>query len=887
MNLRRCPAVLAVLLLCPTLSWAALDTANVQVVVAGPTAGAAPAVCRLRALDFTWSAEVQEQAGRAEFSAVPPGRHELTVERPGAAAARTTIAVQAGTASVVTATLGETPEVQTTVLDQPVEGTVLSADWLRDLPSSRDAWSLLETAEPVAIGDRMDTGGVWAGLPGRATAHGTSLAQSGFRFAGGEAGDPLGSGRALFDPDLAFLSSLGFATALLPAGVAGAGPVVSAMPRRPGGAWTGSVTADLASPEAAPTDVPPPIARLDRWASGAVVAGGPLGDRTGLVLAASVRDADRFEREEAATWSSRVVSAMGQLVFTPSPSQEMRLLGAGQHAERPFEGRAAASPGLTEDAGVALVQADWLGRRPDGATAAARIAYVRGTVDSAEATLSGTVERLLDGPVPQLPLPGRSTGSRLSVDGQVERPAALFGAGGALQAGASVAREAATSTPVPGVWLTPERLDGVGAHVWETTVGRTQTRWTSTDVAGWVEGRTDPLRRLSVAAGARLEWLGASAELGTGDVSWLTVTPRVRARWRFAERWALVLGAGQYRHRLPLASLAFGDAAAPTAGIYRWNDRNVDGAFALPERGVLVARYGPGAPVAELDGGLAAPRTSEVVLAVERRSGAWTARFVGLYRRERDLLETVNVGVTSADYAVRTVPDPGGDILGTGDDQLLPVYERSRASFGADRYLLTNVSDDDAWHEGAEITLMRDGERFGLLFGATAHRSDGPNAWRGFRATENDPGFVGERRDGPNADTFGRGRVFSDRAYTIKVASRYAAPGDFRLGMVARYQDGQPFARLVIVRDLAQGAEAVQAVPNGRHRFEFAITLDARLEKGFRFGRTRVAAVAEAFNLLGNKHEVEEYVVTGEAFRTPTASQPPRVFRFGVRLDVR
>jgi len=105
--------------------------------------------------------------------------------------------------------------------------------------------------------------------------------------------------------------------------------------------------------------------------------------------------------------------------------------------------------------------------------------------------------------------------------------------------------------------------------------------------------------------------------------------------------------------------------------------------------------------------------------------------------------------------------------------------------------------------------------------------------------------------------------------------------------VVARYQDGQPFARLVIVPGLAQGTEFVPAVPNGRHRFEFAITVDARIEKGFHLGRARLAAVAEAFNLLANAHEVEEDVVTGPAFRTPTASQPPRVFRVGVRLDLR
>jgi hypothetical protein len=892
-TLRRVAALLVLGLPGPAALAGVLDTGAVQVRLAAPSPApapaAAPAVARLRALDFAWSAEVEASGLRAAFPAVPPGRYELTVELAGAAPARVPVRVAAGTLIVLEGTLAaEASALRETGLETPAAGTVFGEDWLRDLPTGRDPWSLLETAEIAAVTDRMDTGGVWAGLPGRVSAHGTSLTQAAFHLAGTDASDPLGSGRSLFDPDLLWLSSLHFATGLLPAGVAGAGPVLVATPQRPGQTWQGSLTADFAHPETGPSGAPPPIARLDHWSSGALLARGPLGDRIGLVVAASVRDASRLERDDPRELPSRVLSGMGQVVFTPSAAQEVRLLLAGQDTDRPFESRAAAiEPGTTEHAGAVIVEGEWHGRRRDGAAASVRAGYTRGTTDSTGADLGGTVERLRDGPVPQLVLPGRAVRSRLSAEGQADLPGRLFGAGGALQLGLGAFRESAETTPVPGLWRTPQRLDGVGAQVWETEVGRTAPRWASTELAAWVEGRTDPARRLTLRAGARLEWLAASAETAAPEVSWLTVTPRLRASWRLGGGLALVIGFGQYRHRLPLSTLAFGDPAAPTAAIYRWNDRNVDGEFALPERGPLVARYGPGAPVAALDAGLRAPRTSEVVFGVEHRRGPWTARLLGLYRRERDLLETVNLGVTAADYVVSTVPDPGGDIHGAADDQLLPIYARRPSSFGADEFLLTNVADDDAWHEGAEITLARDGERFGFVLGATAHRADGPNAWRGFRPSENDQGFVGERRDQPNADTFGRGRLFADRAYTIKVASRYAAPGDLRLGLVARYQDGQPFARIVLAPGLPQGTEMVQAVPNGRHRFEFALTLDARLEKGFTFGRARLAVVAEAFNLLANAHEVEEDPVSGPTFRTPTANQPPRVFRFGLRVDLR
>jgi outer membrane receptor protein involved in Fe transport len=201
--------------------------------------------------------------------------------------------------------------------------------------------------------------------------------------------------------------------------------------------------------------------------------------------------------------------------------------------------------------------------------------------------------------------------------------------------------------------------------------------------------------------------------------------------------------------------------------------------------------------------------------------------------------------------------------------------------------VLNNPPGLDARFRGLELTFdLHLGDRMRLLVSGTAHRVDGDAASRGFRATEDDPGLVGERFDAPNADTNARGRLFFDRAYTIKLAGRWRAPGDVRLGWVARYQDGQPFARLLLVPDLPQGPDLVRAVPDGRHRFAYTLTVDARAEKGFRLGRHRLRASVEAFNLLQTRHEAEEDVLTGPAFRTPTFVQPPRTVRAGLRLDL-
>jgi hypothetical protein len=136
----------------------------------------------------------------------------------------------------------------------------------------------------------------------------------------------------------------------------------------------------------------------------------------------------------------------------------------------------------------------------------------------------------------------------------------------------------------------------------------------------------------------------------------------------------------------------------------------------------------------------------------------------------------------------------------------------------------------------------------------------------------------------PNAATYPRGRLFTDRGFTIKWTTRYRMPYEITLGAIARYQDGQPFSRLVIMRDLNQGAEAVQAYPNGGTRFTFTGTLDLRVQKAFKVGAARLEALFDAYNLLTRSNEVEEYVVTGPAFRTSTAIQPPHSVHLGLRV---
>ncbi|HEY3121173.1 MAG TPA: hypothetical protein VGL15_11160, partial [Vicinamibacteria bacterium] len=454
--------------------------------------------------------------------------------------------------------------------------------------------------------------------------------------------------------------------------------------------------------------------------------------------------------------------------------------------------------------------------------------------------------------------------------------------------GATVARKSEDTRPIDGPGLTPETVNGVPARVWDYGWPGAEARWRDTEAVAWAADRVR-FARLTVEAGLRLDRVRASRGSDAATIDWTTLSPRITARVGLLgqDRLTAVGGWGRYAHRLPLDLLAFGDVAAPQGAVYRWDDANADARLQPGEVGPLVARVGPGSAVAALDPRLQPPRTDEAVAGFEARiAGDWRGRVIALRRRERRLVAAVNVGIGTADHDVIAVPDPGGDLLGPADDQLLPIFDRRPESFGRDRYLLTNPAGENSLHEGVELEVRGAiGRRAWLRVGATASRTTGPAANRGFHVVENDQDLVGERLESPNAETNARGRLFFDRAYTLKIAGGFRAPGDVRLGAVARYQDGQPFARVVVAPALRQGADLVQAIPNGRSRFAFTSTIDVRLEKGFALGRRRLAGSVAVFNLADSAREVEEDVTTGASFRAVTAVQPPRAVRLGLRLD--
>ena len=115
---------------------------------------------------------------------------------------------------------------------------------------------------------------------------------------------------------------------------------------------------------------------------------------------------------------------------------------------------------------------------------------------------------------------------------------------------------------------------------------------------------------------------------------------------------------------------------------------------------------------------------------------------------------------------------------------------------------------------------------------------------------------------------------------------------------VAKYADGLPFARKILVTGLNQGPFYVFATQRGNrsigsdprngNRTEYTLTLDLGVEKGVRVGGSRLAARLDVFNVTNTHKKTRENDLTGPDFQQRIAreTQAPRVFRFGLSLEI-
>ena len=782
--------------------------------------------------------------------------------------------------------------------DRPPLGSSLTVDALGSLPAGANIFTLLDTTGPDVISDRLETGVLGVGDTVKAGAHGSTWTQTLYRLGNAELTDPGGTGTPLLIPGVSEWESVDIATGIMPMVASAPGMAVSLVPRRASSTWTNWL--DLAASPSGlnagpPANDPPAIARLNNSGAANLVLAGPLiTDRLGAFINVSYLRSSDFERDSTQSLDSSLASAFANLIATPKTGTAIRMTGWFQGSRAPLAHHDAfGQPTSSEKDRAVTAQVSWdrqLAERPVGLNFFGGYTQ-RGRTPELQTSPSIVIERLTDGAVQQLLDPGNGTDRLIQLGAHVtgdrttgpDRHHQLLG-------GIELVR-GSTSNQSVFTGRVGEKVNGIPARVWDWTDPSAVSSWHATTISLFAADNFSITPRFTLNVGLRFETVHGGASDGSAEpVSWNDWFPRGGLHFHLTDLWQMgaFVQFGRYGYRLPLRDLAYGDPTAPTASVYRWNGGDLSSASSL---GPLIERWGPGSGgdpnFSGIDRSLRRPAMNEMTFGFESRPRPYAfVRMAAIARYDSPIIGVVNVGVPESSYTTIGVPDTGVDRIGSQDDQTLIFYNRSPSTFGADRYLLMNPTTDNDWttYVGVDFVGEVHAKRLFLIAGGTAGRSEGLSANRGFGPLENDASVLGEVFIDPNARTYAQGRLFTERGYTLKTAMSYAFDHDFTLGIVGRYEDGQHFARMVVLDGLNQGAEAVRAFRNGRTRFTFSMTVDSRLQKGFTVGGRRFVASLDAYNLFNQSNSVEEEQVTGAGPRVETAVQPPRSLRLAVRI---
>ena len=736
--------------------------------------------------------------------------------------------------------------------------TIYTLDLLRDLPAGGNIFGLIEAAQPEITTDRFNSGGLNAASSDKAGAFLASWTQTEYRIGDVPISSPVDGTPMLF-PELAWWSGIKVATGVMPSDSNATALAVSLEPRTAGDRWT--TTFELtasggALSQASSADRPPAIQALDDWTqASAVISGRTLNGRLALVFGGGRSAATTIERNIAA------------------PRQQT---GTG------FANASFAISNHTTLGALAWVSDESI--------------HSQATLRHGDAwrVFGGYTDRNIESP---LPSSGRLTADRLT-DGPI---ALLVDRGGhekrfiagsrhlkqltkqTLTVGGDIERTSFAAAPTF-TGAIEERVDGVPARIWRYSRPGLESHRRALAVNVFAADRVSISRSITLDTSLRFSSADGSAHGGAQVIHWKSLTPSAYLYWDLGTRWQLrtLAGVSRLPDQLKLGLLAYGDPGAATADVYRWTGGPLSGA-------PMIGRVGPGtdgdAAFVQIDPELRRPMMDQFAIGFEGRPvPKLKVNVLALARRQSPQIHGVNIGVPLSGYTTFTIPDDNADLVKPDDDQLLTIYNRRPEMFASDRYLLTNPDLMSATSAsvvvGGELTT----KHVYFRMAGTALLSGGAAGNRGFTAVENDLAMTGELFADPNAATYARGQLFNDRMYTIKSLSVVTLPHDVRVGVLARYQDGQPFSRMVIVPDLNQGTETVRGFSTGRSRFTFRSTIDVRLQKRVAARGAVLELFLDTYNLLNMSNEVEEYVVTGPRFRETTAVQPPRSFHLGARI---
>jgi hypothetical protein len=377
-----------------------------------------------------------------------------------------------------------------------------------------------------------------------------------------------------------------------------------------------------------------------------------------------------------------------------------------------------------------------------------------------------------------------------------------------------------------------------------------------------------------------------------GLLSFSSIAPRLGFTYSLTSDGRTILrGSGsRFYHQIGTDLISSQNPNGRAAALFRFGDENRNRVLDPGEIDLETPLAVSLPALNEIDPEIAQPRTDELSLGLDREMGSGlTLSVTLLYRKDRKLIDDVNVGVPAIAFEEGEALDPGRDLaMGTADDAVVPVFNQSRETLGQDRFQLTNPEGLESRYRGIVFEADKRAQRWQVKASLSLSESEGYLPGPGLESQVGAPSATPLFND-PNTLTNALGRTFWDRPRILRLSGFYEWKWGMRFASAYRYQTGQPMYRSILVSatlegvPLAQGPVEILAEPQGAAIQPSVHLLDVRAEKEFSLGNAgRLALVFDLFNSF-NANTATEVSSRRGAFGAILEVLPPRVARIGVR----
>lgn len=811
----------------------------------------------------------------------------------------------------------------------------LSESYVQSLPSSGHVWSFLNLTEPSVVTDYYDASGFNSGRQFLLGVRGSSWSQNQGVVNGQSITHPSGDGMLVF-PDMSSMEAIVYAVGDSPNRHTGPGAHIEFIPkvgqRVPHGQaqffFQGGALQNVNVNDRERSYL---IMQSDeRWKyflNGGFQLGGPVGKQSWTYFTSiSARGYEKWIRNNeplpvSGALAQETVNLSGQI----SPKDRLSFYGSTQQR---YEPQAEASPQVTRESSIDqrqqyyFGQAAWTRSLSYRSLLDARFGVARSNLRSSfqqdargESTEDLFAGYVIDGFYPRLPPPGAVYEW---LNNTRRGPAPLITSFGAQSTEGSVA----FSTAREGFWRSNHRLsagasyhrlslaeskasvDNVNLLIFEefpNSLRLLNTPTTTRNRVGQFEfygSEIVSFSRLSFTFGVSIDSSKGSSLLRSNQavnaVRWWNAGGKFGAAFQLMDRHPFVFRAGVAKifDQPTVSPWSASNPEGLGVRLYTWDDANGDRLFQTGENTQLLKVSG--GPYTRLDPNLKNPRTSELTLGFSQSGiGKLSVEMFGFRRSTQRLMSLVNEGVPFSAYTPVQTVDPGVDgIMYTGDDAVITVYNQNPDTLGHDRYVLTNPQGFSSHSEGFELKLRVTTRRTQVEAVMTRYRAVAATA-PGIGPRENDTSVLLGVYDNPNNAIFARGSTFFDRGTLGRLRANTNLFWNMRASIIASYQDGLPYARILPVQGLNQGVTGILITQRGSGEAGSSVgpmtthyeTLDMRLSKSFAFKKKNFVGTLDAFNLLNLSQPLLQTYVTSKTqhWRVPLRFQAPRSLQLGIR----